>query len=107
MLNAYIRTEFHCFVPEIPISHRETFQALEASLVHVEVASLDIHQVMGLCWSQGLYDAIIHVHNCALMDYVTPLQELMPILQAALATGLFIKCYGLHSSNYLQMSLRL
>ncbi|XP_068082015.1 vacuolar protein sorting-associated protein 8 homolog isoform X2 [Anabrus simplex] len=62
-------------------------QALEACLVHVEVSSLDVHQVMSLCWSQGLYDAIIYVYNSGLCDYVSPLRELMPILQAALATG--------------------
>ncbi|XP_049808749.1 vacuolar protein sorting-associated protein 8 homolog [Schistocerca nitens] len=72
------------------VSHYENLgnlQTLEECLVHMDVASLDIHQVMGLCWSQGLYNAIIYIHNKALMDYVTPLQELMPILQAALSTG--------------------
>ncbi|GLH03603.1 Vacuolar protein sorting-associated protein 8 homolog [Gryllus bimaculatus] len=62
-------------------------QALEACLVHVEVSSLDVHQVMSLCWAKGLYDAIIHVHNRGLRDYVAPIRELMPLLQAALATG--------------------
>ena len=72
------------------VSHYERqgmLEALEACIVHLDVASLDIDQVMRLCRSNGLYDAMIHIHNRGLKDYITPLEELMPILQAALATG--------------------
>jgi hypothetical protein len=62
-------------------------EALEACIVHLDVSSLDIDQVMRLCQTYGLYDATIHIYNRGLRDYVTPLEELMPILQAALATG--------------------
>ncbi|CAG2058868.1 unnamed protein product, partial [Timema podura] len=62
-----------------------SFQALEACLVHLEVTSLDINQVMRLCWAHGMHDAIIHIHNRGMRDYVAPLQELMPILQTALS----------------------
>ncbi|XP_063227477.1 vacuolar protein sorting-associated protein 8 homolog [Bacillus rossius redtenbacheri] len=84
-------------VPNLPpvisqefVSYYESkgfLQALEACLVHLEVTSIDIDQVMRLCWTHGLYDGIIHIHNRGMKDYVTPLQELMPILQAALSTG--------------------
>lgn len=62
-------------------------EALEACIVHLDVSSLDIDQVMRLCRTSGLYDAMIHILNRGLRDYVTPLEELMPILQTALATG--------------------
>ncbi|KAJ9588007.1 hypothetical protein L9F63_028180, partial [Diploptera punctata] len=72
------------------VSHYERqgmLEALEACIVHLNVASLDIDQVMRLCRANGLYDAMIHIYNRGLKDYITPLEELMPILQAALATG--------------------
>ncbi|XP_021918193.1 LOW QUALITY PROTEIN: vacuolar protein sorting-associated protein 8 homolog [Zootermopsis nevadensis] len=72
------------------VSHYERqgmLEALEACIVHLDVSSLDIDQVMRLCKTNGLYDATIHIYNRGLRDYVTPLEELMPILQAALATG--------------------
>ncbi|KAJ8866328.1 hypothetical protein PR048_032171 [Dryococelus australis] len=78
------------FISQEFVTHYENkgfLQALEACLVHLEVTSIDIDQVMRLCWTHGLYDAIIHIHNRAMKDYVTPLQDLMPILQAALSTG--------------------
>jgi hypothetical protein len=63
------------------------FQALEACIVHLDVSSIDIDQVMRLCRTSGLYDAMIHILNRGLRDYITPLEELMPILQTALSTG--------------------
>lgn len=66
---------------------RGMLEALEACIVHLDVSSLDIDQVMRICQTYGLYDAKIHIHNRGLRDYIAPLQELMPVLQAALATG--------------------
>ncbi|KAL0270958.1 UNVERIFIED_CONTAM: hypothetical protein PYX00_008218 [Menopon gallinae] len=62
-------------------------QALEACIVHFDIGSLDIHQVVQICWLHGLYDAIIYIHNKALNDYITPIHELVPILQKAIAEG--------------------
>ncbi|XP_059473885.1 vacuolar protein sorting-associated protein 8 homolog [Neocloeon triangulifer] len=62
-------------------------QALEACLTHVEVSCLDIHQTMTLCWQHSLYDAIIHVHTQGMQDFVTPLVELLTVVQGALSTG--------------------
>ena len=36
-----------------------------------------------MCWSQQLYDAMIHVYN-GLNDYTTPMLELLLQLRAAL-----------------------
>lgn len=69
------------------------FQALEACIVHLDIGSLDIHQVVQICWLHGLYDAIIYIHNKALNDYVTPIHELVPILQKAIAEGNYLDQY--------------
>uniref|UniRef100_K1R9K0 Vacuolar protein sorting-associated protein 8-like protein n=1 Tax=Magallana gigas TaxID=29159 RepID=K1R9K0_MAGGI len=42
--------------------------------------------VVNLCWSHGLYDAIIYVYNKGMHDYTTPLEELLGILQQAVRT---------------------
>lgn len=42
---------------------------------------------MLLCWGHALYDAIIYVYNKGMHDYVTPLEELLSTLKAAVDTG--------------------
>jgi hypothetical protein len=44
---------------------------------------------MKICWTQGLYDAIIYIYNHGMKDYVSPFEELMTELQSALAAGNF------------------
>lgn len=63
------------------------FELLERCLVCLDVACLDLHQVMTLCWKHSLYDGIIYVHNKALNDFTTPIQELMAVLWQALESG--------------------
>ncbi|XP_070387453.1 vacuolar protein sorting-associated protein 8 homolog isoform X2 [Dermacentor albipictus] len=63
------------------------FELLERCLVCLDVACLDLHQVMTLCWEHHLYDGIIYVHNRALSDFTTPIQELMAVLWQALDSG--------------------
>ncbi|KAL3853951.1 hypothetical protein ACJMK2_013245 [Sinanodonta woodiana] len=60
---------------------------VEACIVHMDVTSLDIHQVVMLCWNYGLYDAILYVYNQGMKDYTTPLEELLSTLRAAVSTG--------------------
>ncbi|XP_033098288.1 vacuolar protein sorting-associated protein 8 homolog [Anneissia japonica] len=62
-------------------------QNVEACIVHMDVASLDIHQVVSLCWSHGLYDAIIYVYNKGMQDYTTPLEDLLKKLNIAVQAG--------------------
>ncbi len=57
---------------------------LEACVTHLNVTSLDIHQVMNLCWQHGLHDAVIYVHNNGMLDYVSPAEELLAQLASAL-----------------------
>uniref|UniRef100_A0A2L2YDL3 Vacuolar protein sorting-associated protein 8-like protein n=1 Tax=Parasteatoda tepidariorum TaxID=114398 RepID=A0A2L2YDL3_PARTP len=68
-------------------AERKMFDALESCIVRLDIADLDIHQVMTLCWDQGLFDAIIYVYNKGMLDYVTPFEELMINLQKAVKRG--------------------
>ena len=58
----------------------ERFMALEACITHLNVTSLDIHQIMNVCWPNGLYDAIIYIYNNGMKDFVTPAEELLGVL---------------------------
>ncbi|XP_077969847.1 vacuolar protein sorting-associated protein 8 homolog [Styela clava] len=60
---------------------------VEACLLHLDVASLDLHQVLSLCWSHGLYDAILSINNRVMSDYVGPLVEMISMLTSAMAIG--------------------
>ncbi|OXA63103.1 Vacuolar protein sorting-associated protein 8 [Folsomia candida] len=53
-------------------------------IFHLNVESLDIHQTMKICWTQGLYDAIIYIFNDGMKDYIEPFESLMTELQSAL-----------------------
>jgi len=69
------------------VSHyhaRNKLEGLEACLTHLSVACLDIHQVMSVCQQHHLYDAIIHIYNNAMMDYITPTEKLLELLGNAL-----------------------
>lgn len=73
------------FVQQLASKHQ--FEMLEACLVRLDIACLDIHQVMTLCWSHCLYDGIIYVYNRGMNDYTTPIKELMAVLREALKHG--------------------
>lgn len=44
-------------------------------------------QVVEMCWSQQLYDAMIHVYNNGMQDYTTPLLELLLQLRGNIKKG--------------------
>ncbi|KAK2151497.1 hypothetical protein LSH36_361g02006 [Paralvinella palmiformis] len=46
-----------------------------------------ILQVISLCWQCGLYDAILYIYNKGMQDYITPLDEVMALLIAAVQTN--------------------
>lgn len=68
-------------------AERKRFVDLEGMIVRLDITCLDIHQVMTLCWKQGLYDAIIYIHNRAFNEYVAPLEQFLEKLQAGIASG--------------------
>ncbi|CAH1788234.1 unnamed protein product, partial [Owenia fusiformis] len=93
-LEPYILSDRLVFITPVVmkdfVNHYEQkgmLQDVEACIVHLDIASLDIHQVVILCWSHGLYDAILYVYNKGMNDYTTPLEELLRLLRAAVITG--------------------
>ncbi|CAN7990373.1 unnamed protein product [Ixodes hexagonus] len=69
------------------LASKQQFETLESCLVRLDIACLDIHQVMTLCWTHCLYDGIIYVYNRGMNDYTTPIKELMAVLREALKHG--------------------
>ena len=55
--------------------------------MRVDIPSLDINQVLPLCWRRGLYDVIARIHTVGMGDYVSPLLEMLARLSAMLADG--------------------
>ena len=62
-------------------------ELLEMCICSVDVACLDLHQILTLSQRHGLHRAYIYVHTRALGDYVNPLDDLMKQLQAAVRLG--------------------
>uniref|UniRef100_A0A8D3B736 RING-type domain-containing protein n=1 Tax=Scophthalmus maximus TaxID=52904 RepID=A0A8D3B736_SCOMX len=54
--------------------------SLERCIVHLDVTSLDIQQVVQVCWENQLYDAMIYVFNRGMNDYITPMEFEMSCL---------------------------
>uniref|UniRef100_A0A667YJG9 VPS8 subunit of CORVET complex n=1 Tax=Myripristis murdjan TaxID=586833 RepID=A0A667YJG9_9TELE len=51
--------------------------SLENCIVHLDVTSLDIQQVVQVCWENQLYDAMIYVFNSGMNDYITPMEQVV------------------------------
>uniref|UniRef100_A0A3P9NN18 VPS8 subunit of CORVET complex n=1 Tax=Poecilia reticulata TaxID=8081 RepID=A0A3P9NN18_POERE len=49
--------------------------SLERCIVHLDVTSLDIQQVVQVCWNNQLYDAVIYIFNRGMNDYSSPMEE--------------------------------
>ncbi|KAI0409880.1 vacuolar assembly/sorting protein VPS8 [Xylaria palmicola] len=60
---------------------------LEEMICHMETTTLDIDQITLLCKQHGLYDALIYVWNQALLDYITPLIDLLALLKPLMQSG--------------------
>ncbi|XP_056147322.1 vacuolar protein sorting-associated protein 8 homolog isoform X2 [Lampris incognitus] len=62
-------------------------ESLESCIVHLDVTSLDIQQVVRLCWENQLYDAMIYVFNSGMNDYITPMEKLFAVIGPPLRKG--------------------
>ncbi|RZF35520.1 hypothetical protein LSTR_LSTR010211 [Laodelphax striatellus] len=71
----------------IQLDQLEKFKALEQCILKVDVTCLDIEQVLRLCRQHSLHDALISVWNRAMGDYITPIHELLPILEEYINKG--------------------
>ncbi|EDV27012.1 uncharacterized protein TRIADDRAFT_54511 [Trichoplax adhaerens] len=67
--------------------NREMLDRVEQCILHLQVTSMDFHQIVNLCWTYGLYDAIIYVYAQGLKDYMTPVEELYKIIRNKLNSG--------------------
>ncbi|XP_072293066.1 vacuolar protein sorting-associated protein 8 homolog isoform X2 [Eucyclogobius newberryi] len=61
--------------------------SLERCIVHLDVTSLDIQQVVNVCWDNKLYDAMMYVFNSGMNDYITPLEKLFSVIGPPLREG--------------------
>ncbi|KAM7408077.1 hypothetical protein PAMA_001975 [Pampus argenteus] len=61
--------------------------SLERCIVHLDVTSLDIQQVIQVCWENQLYDAMIYVFNSGMNDYITPMEKLFAVIGPPLNEG--------------------
>ncbi|ESO05633.1 hypothetical protein HELRODRAFT_111117 [Helobdella robusta] len=64
-----------CFVDHY--ERKGMMQNVEACILHLDIMSLDIHQIMSLCWMHGLFDTILYIYNKAMRDFITPLTSLL------------------------------
>ncbi|XP_066544488.1 vacuolar protein sorting-associated protein 8 homolog isoform X2 [Amia ocellicauda] len=61
--------------------------SVENCLVHMDITSLDIQQVVKLCWDNQLYDAMIYVYNSGMNDYISPMEKLFQVIGPPLQAG--------------------
>ncbi|KAJ8003390.1 hypothetical protein DPEC_G00147830 [Dallia pectoralis] len=56
-------------------------------LVHMDITSLDIQQVVQMCWANQLYDAMIYVFNQGINDFISPMEKLFQVISPPLRQG--------------------
>ncbi|XP_038644180.1 LOW QUALITY PROTEIN: vacuolar protein sorting-associated protein 8 homolog [Scyliorhinus canicula] len=71
----------------IHLQDRDMMENIEACIVHMDITSLDIQQVVHMCWEHGLYDAMIYVYNKGMNDYITPMEKLFQVIGPPLRAG--------------------
>lgn len=63
------------------------WQELELCILNVNIECLDIQQALPLCRQYSMHSALISIWNRGMLDFVSPLQELLPRLKIALDTS--------------------
>ncbi|XP_059586732.1 vacuolar protein sorting-associated protein 8 homolog isoform X3 [Alligator mississippiensis] len=66
---------------------RNLLENMEACIVHMDITSLDIQQVVLLCWENHLYDAMIYVYNSGMNDFLSPMERLFKVIAPPLSAG--------------------
>ena len=56
-------------------------QSFEKCILHLDPLNLDIHNTLILCEQYDLYEALLFIYNACLLDFVTPLNKLLQILE--------------------------
>lgn len=60
-LGALPATVMNAFVDHYQAMGR--LEAVQECILHLDVSNLDIHQVVIMCWTHSLHDAMIYVYN--------------------------------------------
>ncbi|CAG8720712.1 19773_t:CDS:2, partial [Racocetra fulgida] len=63
---------------------RRMLKRVEECIWHINPQCLDIDQVVQLCHSEKLYDALTYVWNRSMVDYVSPAVELLAVIRKIL-----------------------
>ncbi|XP_062438243.1 vacuolar protein sorting-associated protein 8 homolog isoform X3 [Rhea pennata] len=66
---------------------KNRLENMEACIVHMDITSLDIQQVVVLCWENHLYDAMIYVYNSGMNDFISPMEKLFRVIAPPLNAG--------------------
>ncbi|KAM9183910.1 vacuolar protein sorting-associated protein 8 homolog isoform 2-T2 [Mergus octosetaceus] len=66
---------------------KNRLENMEACIVHMDITSLDIQQVVLLCWENRLYDAMIYVYNSGMNDFISPMEKLFKVIAPPLNAG--------------------
>ena len=66
---------------------KNRLENMEACIVHMDITSLDIQQVVLLCWENHLYDAMIYVYNSGMNDFISPMEKLLKVIAPPLDAG--------------------
>lgn len=80
-LNPVVMKDFITYFQEVG-----ELATVEECILRLDVRNLDLHQVVVMCWTHGLYDAMIYVYNRGLQDFTSPLKELLKLLSSSVTT---------------------
>ncbi|XP_068101134.1 vacuolar protein sorting-associated protein 8 homolog isoform X2 [Hyperolius riggenbachi] len=69
------------------LQDRGMMESLEACIVHMDITSLDIQQIVQMCWKHRLYDAMIYVYNSGTNDFISPMERLFKSISAPISSG--------------------
>uniref|UniRef100_A0ABI8A8T6 RING-type domain-containing protein n=1 Tax=Felis catus TaxID=9685 RepID=A0ABI8A8T6_FELCA len=66
---------------------KKLMENVEALIVHMDITSLDIQQVVLMCWENRLYDAMIYVYNRGMNEFISPMEKLFRVISPPLNAG--------------------
>ncbi|XP_045358672.1 vacuolar protein sorting-associated protein 8 homolog isoform X5 [Leopardus geoffroyi] len=66
---------------------KKLMENVEALIVHMDITSLDIQQVVLMCWENRLYDAMIYVYNRGMNEFISPMEKLFRVISPPLSAG--------------------
>ncbi|KAM4698795.1 vacuolar protein sorting-associated protein 8 homolog [Rhinophrynus dorsalis] len=66
---------------------RGQMESVEACIVHMDITSLDIQNIVHMCWEHQLYDAMIYVYNSGTNDFISPMEKLFNAISGPINSG--------------------